>query len=335
MPTLKKQEEDRAARKLLQKLSQITPPEKSGNEWLVIENRLVAELRRKRRAARYAFRPVPWPALAAAACILILAGAGLWFAGFQREKGPDTLPLARIVQLQGEILCSWSSKHPTETPVWAPLTDPEPVKKSRIYRTSRNGQLTLQLDPGTGVSLSENSRMTVGRANPRNITLMLAQGRLLARVSKRAPGQSFIVVTPNAVCEVVGTRFEVSVAPHAGMLTTSLSVIEGRVNLASRYHKSVRKAVGAGRSVALSGEDMFFAREGESDAQKLEMDMADLSLPVESWALSPLRPIGRAPTRSSTARPWARRPWCWRNFPTPMKSPWRFRDTRFTSSRSG
>jgi TolA-binding protein len=129
--------------------------------------------------------------------------------------------------------------------------------------------------------------------------LMLNQGRLLAKVSKRAPGQSFIVVTPNAVCEVVGTRFEVSVAPHAGILTTSLSVLKGRVNLSSRYHKSVRKAVAAGRSAALSGEDMFFAREGESDVQKLEMDMADLSLPVES-AGDAARPMG---TLSITSDP--------------------------------
>jgi hypothetical protein len=61
----------------------------------------------------------------------------------------------------------------------------------------------------------------------------LDRGHLESHVTKRAPGQTFEVITPEATVVVVGTRFSVDRAVIRGVATTRVEVEEGVVRVTS------------------------------------------------------------------------------------------------------
>jgi len=104
---------------------------------------------------------------------------------------------------------------------------------SRI-ETSAGGGAALRLSTGTELKLDGESRLTLqARGSLQHFSLK--SGGLQASVAKLAPGERFVVETPDAQVEVRGTRFHVSVLAAAQSCSpetlTRLEVQEGVVEV--------------------------------------------------------------------------------------------------------
>lgn len=104
---------------------------------------------------------------------------------------------------------------------------------SRI-ETTTGGGAALRLSTGTELALDGDSRLTLqARGSLQHFSLKA--GGLQASVAKLAPGERFVVETPDAQVEVRGTRFHLSVLPAAQSCRpetlTRLAVQEGVVEV--------------------------------------------------------------------------------------------------------
>jgi TolA-binding protein len=106
----------------------------------------------------------------------------------------------------------------------------------------------LQLDAGTALHLKDNAKLSVECYSDTLQRFHLSQGTLLARVSKRRPGQRQEIVTEDALCTIVGTQFALSRREELLGGTTELSVAEGCVTMRPRTTSTatLAKAVSSG-----------------------------------------------------------------------------------------
>lgn len=104
---------------------------------------------------------------------------------------------------------------------------------SRI-ETSAGGGAALRLSTGTELKLDGESQLMLQARGSLQL-FSLKSGGLRASVAKLAPGERFVVETPDAQVEVRGTRFHVSVLPAAQSCPpetlTRLEVQEGVVEV--------------------------------------------------------------------------------------------------------
>jgi hypothetical protein len=116
---------------------------------------------------------------------------------------------------------------------------------SRVV-TPSSGRATLSFATGTSIDLGEGSDLTIG-AEPSSQLLRLVSGFADLHVAKLAPGQRFVLATPDAEIEVRGTQFHVAVTrpdPRCGGGTlTRVTVAEGVVSV---RHDGVEARVVAG-----------------------------------------------------------------------------------------
>lgn len=199
---------------LIQRLKTIPVPQKSQSEKVVLLNRLFAAMDEEKMR-----KPLPFyrrfldslyfPRLALAPVALCLClGFYYWF------SQPTLTTLSAGMQL------------------------------SALKQTS----LTLTILQNTVLTLSPGSRLTVQNFDSGTQRFMLDSGIIELSVGKRKTGQIFEVLTANAICQVVGTRFRVEVsAPNAACLS-KVTVSEGCVRFIHRLTAEKSIDVKAGES---------------------------------------------------------------------------------------
>jgi len=262
MDTLQKQEKQQEIQKLQKLLRSVSRESKKEHEWQVLENTILAQLDDLKKRAPSPkvtvfapitrFFPGSVPAFAAAAGLLIICIAGIFTISY-RATHPKPLAGSRILGVQGAVTLKNISTDQTEPAGETSMTQQAPILFSRQeLTTADNGSLMVQIDKGSSLLLSENSRLVAGTVNDRKIDLFLDQGTILATVSKRGKNQSFIIRTPDAVCTVVGTIFSVtSRRGKDNTSITSLTVIEGAVEIQGKSDPALNGLVKSGETVSL------------------------------------------------------------------------------------
>jgi tetratricopeptide (TPR) repeat protein len=246
---LKKQQNDPEIQKLCLLLRSVPAATKTPQEWQVLENSIIARLEADEHSV---YRPVFITRLntffasiqkqAVLAVVvtgtILVTSVSVFFTGAMVK---NALPDAGIVGVTGNA--HYTLPDGTITPlspdVSAKVSNAASsfLCKNQVFETQQNATLSIRLDKGTCILLSENTKLTINQATTRDIELFLHQGNILASVSKRHANQSFSIVTPGALCKVIGTIFNVSVSSdNQGKNVTDLVVLEGRVAIAEQSH---------------------------------------------------------------------------------------------------
>jgi hypothetical protein len=205
---------------------------------------LERELRARARGRRRA-----WPAVAGLAAAAAVALVFAW-----QRPGPARAPDDRLAVPEAKrpptlsVALLEGSGASIELPAGVrPVAVGDGVVAGTRLAVPSVGGVTLALVTGTRVDLAGGAAVRVAELDTVQ-RFELARGNLAAKVAKLAPGQRFIVTTPDAEVEVKGTRFEVSVGPEPSpcdpAVRTRVDVHEGVVTV--RY-ASTELRVEAGR----------------------------------------------------------------------------------------
>jgi ferric-dicitrate binding protein FerR (iron transport regulator) len=206
-----------------------------------LARQLEARARRRQRARR------SLTSIAVAAGLLAVVG-GWWGArhspGLATNGPPPAAPSPQIVAHPvgtGSSLVVASGTSRAE-----PLDDGRTLAAGSRVVTPADGRATLSFSSGTTGLLHEGTDMTVTSDGAAQI-MHLDAGAVDFHVAKLAPGERFIVDTPDAEVEVRGTRFRVSVvSPEATCgdgTSTRVMVTEGVVVV---RHADREDRIGAG-----------------------------------------------------------------------------------------
>ncbi|MBN1984369.1 MAG: FecR domain-containing protein [Chitinivibrionales bacterium] len=123
-------------------------------------------------------------------------------------------------------------------------------QEKSTFQTTKGATAIVQIDSGSYIILSENSTLQIEDASQSTIELNLQRGEIVSTVSKRLKNQKFSVTTPNSICTIVGTIFDVSVTnPSNHSVLTKLAVLEGTVAIANRSKHNETILVNAGQSI--------------------------------------------------------------------------------------
>jgi hypothetical protein len=99
----------------------------------------------------------------------------------------------------------------------------------QVVEVAAHDRVVLRTPDDSTIEASELTRFE--RADRAATRWRLERGRLESHVTKRAPGETFEVITPEATVAVVGTRFSVDRAVIDGAPTTHVAVEEGVVRV--------------------------------------------------------------------------------------------------------
>jgi len=242
---------------LLSLLEKSTVPELSDTSWQVIHAAIMNELPaidRSRKTAQvfsyfrniYSFAT---PKAIAALLVFVLVPVTVFLAfhtdlpivatHFNRGMYPH------IASIDGAVYSSEQQ----------PLTCDFSITPGKSIHTDNKSSVAIQVDKKTELNLGKSSECSVRRFSRKEAVFSLSKGDLRAQVSKRKPNQLFRIETPNAFCEVIGTRFDVTALsdPANGKPITTLVVHEGTVKFGS-LQKNV--FVKSGHAIALLGDSL-------------------------------------------------------------------------------
>jgi len=228
---IKQQEGQPTIQRVSALLKRVIVPEKNDRQWAAMESGLFGRLSgRTETAPKHTpffpalFRPFSF---ATGLAIVILVTAG-YFIALNNAK-PDIF--ARPLCIHGKVVVA---SRPTA--IGDTLTGIDgfkklmPLKKGSIVTTLGNSDFIMRLDKGSALEVSPATQMTIDAFSTKRIVITLARGTLLAKVSRRAKDQKFVISTPAASCIVVGTIFKVDVIKAAqDNPKTVLTVYKGKV----------------------------------------------------------------------------------------------------------
>lgn len=199
-----------------------------------IEQAIVARQRQRRRSR--------WVGVVAAAAAVVVCGVGV--AKLVTDLRAPTPVAVASPGVSMPVLAFTPVLHSTGSVVvanaddtLAAVPDGTPIARGKRLVARPLGHATLAFATGTELTLEERSDLTIdeGGASQR---FSLAGGAVSAHVAKLAPGQRFVVATPDAEVEVHGTTFRVAVVPSdpscGGGTATRVDVLEGVVVVRSR-----------------------------------------------------------------------------------------------------
>jgi ferric-dicitrate binding protein FerR (iron transport regulator) len=182
--------------------------------------------------------------LAVAAGVVVVAGASAAFVTHrgQQASAPtaNDRELARVRE-PASAVTAMRDGHAE------PLGAGARVGEGTELRTPPGGEVHLDFDTGTGVSIAGATRVRLVEQNKKK-RFALEAGSFSAHVAKLSPEERFVVATSDAEIEVRGTQFRVSIAeadPACGGGTpTRLEVSEGVVVV---RHAGEQVSVSAGQ----------------------------------------------------------------------------------------
>ncbi|OGJ89688.1 MAG: hypothetical protein A2487_01175 [Candidatus Raymondbacteria bacterium RifOxyC12_full_50_8] len=232
------QENEPRTRQLVALLNTVQPPEKSAQEWIVFENRLFAELDDlQRKRVRDAF---------------IIPGIASFF-WFLRKPLP--IAVLSLLLALGTATFIIMMKRPNETVVTASEKALLNVKKGDVFATNASDGLFAGLTPNTGFYLYKNSLARIQASEAGNTIVRIDSGEAVFTVAKLNAQQKFCVLTPNAECVIVGTKFSVAVNKKNGTSfpSTELTVLSGIVEIRSLVSPVTSEQVEGGSAVLVCG----------------------------------------------------------------------------------
>ncbi|MDO5576117.1 MAG: FecR domain-containing protein, partial [Fibrobacter sp.] len=119
-------------------------------------------------------------------------------------------------------------------------------------QTNNSSKTNVLLDKKTSISINNNTVCKIDKLSLDTQFVSLQTGNVMASVGKRERNQKFRINTPNAYCEVVGTKFEVSYSDTVSKKgVTRLAVYEGTVVFGTGSNNGV--AVSAGYCIEAVG----------------------------------------------------------------------------------
>ena len=277
MKRINHQEKQPEIRKLHELLRSVSIETKKEHEWQLLENSIIAHLEETekgltQKAEKPLFIPIfqlfpkKMVAMATVSCLVLLIGVGSFF--YVNRFSPEPLIHSKILGLNGEVTFN------------IPEQD-HFLFKNQSFETKENATLIVLVDKGSNFILSEKSRLTINKADSKDIEFYLHKGNLLTSVGKRKKNQSFSIVTPDAACKVVGTIFSIAVlTDNDKKSTTNLTVIEGSVAIADQKDPKVNKQVETGQAVAIQNS-IFSAVKQVPDDQMSIHSISLLRLALE------------------------------------------------------
>lgn len=224
------------------------------------------------RPAGHGFYAVRW---AAAAVVVIAAGAGVWTM-IERSGGPGGR--ARVEAVNG-VLYRVAADGGLR-----PLVAGQDLPEGVEIRTAKDSDALLRLGDGSSVELRERSSLfTTASAN--DLTIRLGRGSVMVEAAKRRKGHLF-VDTGDCRVAVTGTIFGVS----AGVKGSRVSVVEGEVHVAQGsgekvLHRGDQTVTGAGMDPEPVKDDIAWSRNRDHYYALL----ADLRASLERIHLPDLR----------------------------------------------
>lgn len=251
MINLLDQEKQPEIQKLKNALKTVSCKTKEEHEWQFLENTIVSKLEDTREVATktsFLSRYREWGPVfsrkfsisSAVLAIALIFGFGINTFYASVFNSPTPLVNSSVIQAKGSVSYSTSDNATAE------------VFDEQIYKTGEDGTIIVILDQGSSFILFENTKLIISKANEKEIKLYLDRGTILASVSKRKDGQKFSVVTDDAICDIIGTIFNVSVSPtDINSHITNLTVIEGKVKISDRKNLKNHTFVNSGEITSL------------------------------------------------------------------------------------
>ncbi len=227
---------------------------------------------RPARSAGRSSYAVRW---AAAAVVVLAAGAGVWTV-IQRSSGP--VGRARVEAVSGVLyqVAADGSLHP--------LVAGQDLPAGAEIRTAKDSDALLRLGDGSSLELRERSSLfTTASAN--DLTIRLGRGSVMVEAAKRRKGHLF-VDTGDCRVAVTGTIFGVS----AGVKGSRVSVVQGEVHVEQGgsekvLHRGDQTVTGAEMDPEPVKEDIAWSRNRDHYYKLL----ADLRASLEQIHLPDLR----------------------------------------------
>lgn len=251
------QHEYRACKTMLSKLRTTPVPQKSTEEWKNIHDSIINKIEAisstDRKTIPFRFRTIyPY----AVAALLLLSFFSFYMLKIQPNSNNHTTlaESPKIIDLQGSAFTSLSDIDQNR-----PLNLKTEISEGNILKTGSGSSLILQLDQASIINLKESSSLAISTYNKTKQLYTLDKGQIDVQVSKRKPEQTFKIITPNASCQVVGTRFNVSVNnnPSTGQIITTLTVNEGRVLFS--ISDSLKVYVDSGKTISAVDKTLLTA----------------------------------------------------------------------------
>ena len=183
-----------------------------------------------------------WPVSVAVALAVV---AMLGFAYFMPKSD---LEIVRVTDVAGAV--RWTGNGGA---VVDELSEDAVLMGGVVETRSDDASVTLAFRDGSRITLVGESKATLSELD-RQKKVHLGTGSLSADIQRQPDGKPFLIETPTAVLEVVGTRFDVDSVETL----TLLAVSEGAVRLTRRVDGSVVEVPADHQAVAsLSPEDEF------------------------------------------------------------------------------
>jgi hypothetical protein len=275
-------------------LRKMPVPELTEDRWSKIESSVYAALEKKPVRGiilhrENMFRSFYGPAIAAAAA-LILALSSVFYFNTNHFSNQQLSYNLNILDSKGSV--SIFSKKGNQSSKFSGENELS-LKHDESIKTGIDGELTVQIQNGTGFKMSPESELQILKSDDKTILISLVRGSALFSVKKRNPDASFIVRTHNAECSVKGTIFRVSIE-HDGNnknLNTCLSVFQGTVIFSDIEKQSVSTPVTAGQTTTISNHSLAAINPVRSDGKNIR-DISLLTLTLESVEDSVSMPSG-------------------------------------------
>lgn len=227
---------------LKKSLGEFPVPGKRAEQWDAIELSILKEIGKVNTVKQFSTPKYRHPL--AAAAVLLLTVVSLYFIVqnyVSQQHQFNVSPFPAIVNVQGKMTKNGQAYEVSG-------------KKSTVIAgeeivTASGSKVIIKSDSGSTLTIGQNSKIAVTHYSKKNQTYLLERGAVDVEVSKRTSGQLFLVKTPNAVCEVVGTKFSVDVKTTDKGLQTILKVVEGCVKLKAHDGDSVFVNYGTEQSI--------------------------------------------------------------------------------------
>ena len=186
---------------------------------------------------------------AAAAAVVIVAGAGVW----TLLERPGAAGPARVEAVTGALY------RVAADGTLNPLTKGQYLPEGAEVRTAKDSNAVLRLADGSSLELRERSSLST-TASANDLTIRLGRGSVMVEAAKRHQGHLF-VDTGDCRVAVTGTIFGVS----AGAKGSRVSVVQGEVHVADAAREQVLRrgdqaVTGAGMDPEPVEDDIAWSR---------------------------------------------------------------------------
>ncbi len=136
---------------------------------------------------------------------------------------PGARVSAELGATRGGVFFSRPAEH------WQPGRDGQELAESQWLRTDPSGMAVLDIPGVASVLMAPGTQLGLDRLKAGTF-LRLSRGSVIARVSKRPPGEPFVILTDRYAVKVVGTLFQVD---QDASDRTAVAVREGTVEIAA------------------------------------------------------------------------------------------------------